>query len=148
MIYIFVAKNLKIPHFMLLPIILNDSNYKLTQFSTEKINNLENLIIERDNKHFVNCLIRKKEIRLTPEEIIRQLYLMTLAVLFFYPPHPVRDASLQDAAVSPVFICSTERHIPNGMCPCQSNSRRQKRESCGRHGGIGTGDRFVGLWVV
>ncbi|MCL2290193.1 MAG: N-6 DNA methylase [Bacteroidetes bacterium] len=70
---------------MLLSTILKDSNYKLSQFSEEKIETLQSQIIERNNKYFVNCLIRKKEIRLTPEETIRQLYVMTLLDDFAYP---------------------------------------------------------------
>ena len=70
---------------MLLSIILKDSNYKLTQFSENKIQALESRIVEKNNKYFIECLIRKKEIRLTPEEAIRQLYVMTLLEDFKYP---------------------------------------------------------------
>ena len=70
---------------MLLSAILKDSDYKLSQFSEGKIQDLESRIVERNNKYFANCLIRKKEIRLTPEEIIRQLYVMTLKDDFAYP---------------------------------------------------------------
>ncbi len=59
--------------------ILKDSNYKLTQFSQDMIEALENRVIEKQSKdkitYKVMCLIRQKEINLTPEEIIRQLYL-------------------------------------------------------------------------
>ena len=71
---------------MLLSQILKDSDYKLLQFSEEKILTLEREIVERNDKYFIKCLIRKKEIRLTPEEAIRQLYVMTLLDDFAYPP--------------------------------------------------------------
>jgi len=63
--------------------ILRDSNYKLTQFSTDKILRLEESIKIEDDKKAVSvpyiiCLVRNKKIKLVPEEIIRQLYLMTL----------------------------------------------------------------------
>lgn len=63
--------------------ILRDSNYKLTQFSVDKILRLENSIfLEKDKKElevpYINCLVRNKKIKLTPEEAVRQLYLMTL----------------------------------------------------------------------
>lgn len=63
--------------------ILKDSNYKLTQFSQEKINALENNIkteIDKNEKsiYYFNCLVREKKIRLNPEEVVRQLYLMVL----------------------------------------------------------------------
>ena len=70
---------------MLLSIILRDSDYKLSQFREEKLQALESRIITRDNKYFVNCLIRRKAIRLTPEEAIRQLYVMILLDDFDYP---------------------------------------------------------------
>jgi len=70
---------------MLLSTILKDSDYKLLQFGREKTQKLEDQIVERNNKYFVNCLIRKKEIRITPEEIIRQLYVMTLQEDYNYP---------------------------------------------------------------
>jgi len=70
---------------MLLSIILKDSDYKHTQFREDRIQALESRIVERNGKYFANCLIRKKEIRLTPEEAIRQLYVMTLLEDFAYP---------------------------------------------------------------
>lgn len=69
--------------------ILKDSNYKLTQFSIDKIKFLEENIIIHENKGkstpHINCLVRKKEIRLTPEEAVRQLYVMVLTQDFGYP---------------------------------------------------------------
>ena len=29
-------------------------------------------------KYYLTCLVRKKEIKLTPEEVVRQLYLLVL----------------------------------------------------------------------
>lgn len=69
--------------------ILKGSEYSLTQFSKEKIFQLEERIEERDVKGkptpYVNCLVRNKAIKLTPEEIVRQLYLMVLTEDFRYP---------------------------------------------------------------
>lgn len=68
--------------------ILKDSNYKLTQFSADKIKTLEENIILKDSKDklipYIKCLIRDKEIKLTPEEAIRQLYVMVLTMDFGY----------------------------------------------------------------
>lgn len=69
--------------------ILRDSEYKLTQFSIEKINELESKIITSESKGkltpYFNCLVRKKEIKLTPEEVVRQLYVMVLRDDLGYP---------------------------------------------------------------
>jgi len=62
--------------------ILKDSNYKLTQFKDEYIQELENSIFEKElksgNAYYTKCLVRNKDIKLTPEEIVRQLYLLKL----------------------------------------------------------------------
>jgi type I restriction enzyme M protein len=74
---------------MTLADILKDSNYKLTQFSAEKVKFLEENIIVRETRGkgtpYINCLVRKKEIKLTPEEAVRQLYVMVLMQDFGYP---------------------------------------------------------------
>lgn len=68
--------------------ILKDSNYKLTQFSPEKISKFEELILIKDVKGtptpYINCLVRKKEIKLTPEETVRQLYILVLTEDYGY----------------------------------------------------------------
>jgi len=67
---------------MTLAEILRDSNYKLTQFNLVEINDLEKKIILKEVRGketpYLMCAVRKKEIKLTPEEVIRQLYLQVL----------------------------------------------------------------------
>jgi len=67
---------------MIIPNILKDSNYKLTQFKQEQIDELENFIFERELKSgkapYIKCKVRNKDIKLTPEEIVRQLFLIQL----------------------------------------------------------------------
>lgn len=69
--------------------ILQDSNYKLDLFSEESIKYLENKIInkgsENNANYYVSCLIREKEIKLNPEEIVRQLYLYKIINEYKYP---------------------------------------------------------------
>lgn len=68
--------------------ILKDSSYKLTQFSQDKRDRLEQSIESEEIRGklvaSVVCLKRKKRIRLTSEEVIRQLYLMVLTEDFDY----------------------------------------------------------------
>jgi type I restriction enzyme M protein len=69
--------------------ILKDSNYKLSQFTTAEIEQLEQAITLKPTKsgdvpHTV-CLVRQKAIKLTPEEAIRQLYLRVLTDRLHYP---------------------------------------------------------------
>jgi len=74
---------------MTLAEILKDSNYKLTQFNLVEIQNLEKKIIVKEVRGketpYINCLVRKKEIKLTPEEAVRQLYLQVLIDDYNYP---------------------------------------------------------------
>lgn len=69
--------------------ILKDSNYRLTQFSDKKIIDLEKAIYTKHTRGkevpFINCIVRKREIRLTPEEVIRQLFLKLLIEDYQYP---------------------------------------------------------------
>jgi len=69
--------------------ILKDTKYKLTQFKKEYIEELENSIFKKELKsgkaYYVNCLVRNRDIKLTPEEIVRQLYLYKLHFEYNYP---------------------------------------------------------------
>lgn len=70
--------------------ILKDSDYKLTQFNESKIKTLEGKITSKENKSgkldfYATCLVRNKEIKLTPEEVVRQLFVMVLTEDFGYP---------------------------------------------------------------
>lgn len=68
---------------------LKDSNYKLAHFKHEYIEELENSIFEKELKsgkaYYVTCLVRNKDIKLTPEEIVRQLFLLSLHKDYAYP---------------------------------------------------------------
>ena len=74
---------------MTLTDILKDSQYRLSQFSEDKIKRLEGsiVIVEQKGKKipFVPCVIRKKQIRLNPEEAVRQLFLMVFLEDYRYP---------------------------------------------------------------
>lgn len=68
--------------------ILQDSDYKLSQFDPKHIQELESRVQVKDEKkktYQVTCLIRQKDIQLTPEEVVRQLYLAVLCKDYNYP---------------------------------------------------------------
>lgn len=75
--------------FMNLAHILKDSNYKLSQFTTDEIEQLEQTITLKMTKNgevpYTVCLVRQRAIKLTPEEAIRQLYLRVLTERLHYP---------------------------------------------------------------
>ncbi len=72
---------------MILADILKDSNYKLTQFEDAQIQTLETACYKKEGKagYYTKCLVRNKEIKLTPEEAVRQLYILMLRDDYGYP---------------------------------------------------------------
>ena len=69
--------------------LLKDSAYKLSQFKPEQIAALESAITLKDSGKkaapYVACLVRGKPIKLTPEEVVRQLYILVLRDDLGYP---------------------------------------------------------------
>lgn len=70
--------------------ILKDSNYKAEQFSDESISRLNARIevkMDKNDKPYaiVDCLVRNKDIRLNPEEVVRQLMIDKLVNQYGYP---------------------------------------------------------------
>lgn len=70
--------------------ILGDSNYKIEQFNQSEINSVESLITTKTDKkgkevYYVKCQIRDKDIKLTDEELVRQLYINKLINTYNYP---------------------------------------------------------------
>lgn len=70
--------------------IVADSNYKIEQFNQTEIDSVERLItIKTDKKgkevYYVKCQIRDKDIKLTGEELVRQLYINKLINEYNYP---------------------------------------------------------------
>ena len=65
------------------------SEHDLSLFSEEKIAELESRIVIKEEKKgsvpSLTCICRKQEIKLTPEEVVRQLYLLVLTEDFGYP---------------------------------------------------------------
>lgn len=62
--------------------IIKGSEYDLSLFTEAQISELESRIVERQTKkgteYYITCTVRKKDIKATPEEVVRQLYLLAL----------------------------------------------------------------------
>ena len=70
--------------------IVADSNYKIEQFNQTEIDSVESLITTKTDKkgkevYYVKCQIRDKDIKLTDEELVRQLYINKLIDEYNYP---------------------------------------------------------------
>lgn len=74
--------------------ILKQSSYEDAIFSTDEKEWLEGRIIEREGKKGIEykttCVIRNKEIKLSPEEVIRQLYSYKLLTKYGYPAKQIQ----------------------------------------------------------
>ena len=72
---------------------LNDffknTSYDNTLFSEEAISYIESTIFMKSVKNvetpYIKCLVRNKDIKLTPEEAVRQLYIYKLIHDYGYP---------------------------------------------------------------
>ena len=68
--------------------LFKDSAYKDSLFSDEAIQAIENAIFMKTVRGvetpYIHCLVRHKDIKLTPEEAVRQLYIYTLANEYGY----------------------------------------------------------------
>lgn len=70
--------------------IVADSNYKIEQFNQTEIDSVESLTTTKTDKkgkkvYYVKCQIRDKDIKLTDEELVRQLYINKLINEYNYP---------------------------------------------------------------
>ena len=69
--------------------IINGSEYDLSLFTEEQINKIDKAIYSKTSKsgtsYYLTCQVRHKDIRVTPEEVVRQLYILTLMEDYDYP---------------------------------------------------------------
>ena len=76
--------------------ILKSSKHRLNLFRSDEVQALERRLTENKGKYFAECLVRKKQIQLKPEEVVRQLLLARLNSDYGYSfdrmklEHPVR----------------------------------------------------------
>lgn len=70
--------------------LFRNTNYSSTIFSAEAKNAIENAIYTKNGRHYIRCLIRGKDIRLTPEEAVRQLYVHKLMNEYGYPAEQIK----------------------------------------------------------
>jgi len=65
--------------------IVAGSDYELSHFKEQHKSALEARITMHGQQPYAICLARQKEVRLTPEEVVRQLFLEELTADFGYP---------------------------------------------------------------
>lgn len=116
--------------------ILKDSEYNLDLFSLDSINKLESKIITKESstqgtkpQYYIPCLIRDKSIKLTPEEIVRQLYLDRLINEYTYPKSriQVEYAVHFGREVKRADIVIMDKLQPNAVYHHRSEKTKAKR---------------------
>lgn len=127
--------------------ILQYSNYKLDLFSEESIQYLEDKIINKvsENKtnYYTTCLIREKEIKLNPEEIVRQLYLYKVINEYKYPKtriqveysvHFGREVKRADIVIMDKIQITTPYIIVEVKKPKLKDGKEQLKSYCNATG--------------
>lgn len=66
-------------------LIKSNSKYDLTIFSTQSVDRIEKSIFNKNDKYYLKCLKRNKDIQVKPEELVRQLMLDKLLNEYNYP---------------------------------------------------------------
>jgi len=132
--------------------ILKDSNYALTLFQIQKndIEALENKIFFKNDKPYISCLIRRKDILLKPEEIVRQLYTQKLISHYKYPmerinfEHPVKFG--KETKKADIVIFDKDRPLVEYIIvevkkPKLKDGKRQLKSYCNATGCP------IGIWT-
>lgn len=130
--------------------ILKNSNYDDTQFSEEELNQFEDRIYYKDKIAYVQCIVREKEIKLTPEETIRQLFLYKLINTYGYskdritlefPIHFGREVKRADIVISDINNPLVPYIIVELKKPKLSDGKEQLKSYCNATGAP------IGVWT-
>ena len=132
---------------------LSDSNHKSTIFSPAQINFLESnaytKIIRGKTQFFIKCLVRNKEIRLTPEEAVRQMFIRKLIDDYGYKinqmsvEHPIhfgREVKRADIVIFEQNNPTVEYIIVEIKKPKLKDGKEQLKSYCNATGAT------MGVW--
>ena len=130
--------------------ILKDTKYDLKVFTDKDIADLQRQIKKKNNKFFVKCIIRDKDILLKPEEIIRQIYTKKLINDYKYPKdrikfeHPVQfgtDTKSADIVIFDKHRPTVEYIIVELKRPKLKDGKDQLKSYCNATGAP------IGVWT-
>lgn len=130
--------------------VLKDSNYKLSQFTQDSIDDLERRSFYKKEKLYVKCLVRNKDVQLKPEEIIRQLYVYKLINEYGYPIERMelervitfgREKKRADIVIMSRTHTTAEEIIIEIKKPKLKDGKEQLKSYCNATGAI------IGVWT-
>ena len=130
--------------------ILKNSNYDDTQFSEEEIKQFEDKIYYKNETAYIQCIIREKEIKLTPEETVRQLFLNKLIntygyskdrITLEYPINFGREVKRADIVISDINDPLVPYIIIELKKPKLADGKEQLKSYCNATGAP------IGVWT-
>lgn len=134
--------------------ILEDSNYHFGRFSNDEINALRHQVfskvVREKETPFIRCIVRKKDIQLKPEELVRQLYATRLITQYGYPKkrlafeYPVkfgRETKRADIVILDKDRVDTAYIIIELKKPKLKDGKKQLRSYCNATGAP------IGVWT-
>ncbi len=123
--------------------ILRSSAHHIARFGAHLVEKLEKSLSEKGGRFYAGCVVRKKQVRMTPEEIVRQLFAMELTEKYGYPPerlsleHPVhfgREVKKADIAVMDENNRDTVYIVAEIKKPSARDGKQQLRSYCNATG--------------
>lgn len=133
--------------------LFRDSTHKSSIFSQEAHDAIEAAIFTKTSRRievpYIKCLIRNKEVRLNPEEAVRQLFVWELIHNYGYPAerikleHPIhfgREVKRADIVIFEKDHPTIEYIIIEVKKPSAKDGREQLRSYCNATGAI------IGVW--
>ena len=133
---------------------LGDSEYRLSLFDDADIAELrDRAFIKTDRRResvWVNCIVRDREVRLNPEEVVRQLYAARLLRHYGYPQNRLafeyavnfgREIKRADIVIRDKDRPDTPYAIVELKKPKLSDGKNQLRSYCNATGAI------IGVWT-
>lgn len=134
--------------------LFKDSTHKGSLFSSEEIKAIEEKIFTKNVKSvdvpYIKCLVRGKDIKLTPEEAVRQLYIYKLVHTYGYPVEQIqlerhihfgREVKRADIVILDKSNSNSEYIIIEVKKPKLSDGKEQLKSYCNATGAT------MGVWT-
>ena len=134
--------------------LFKNSTHDDSIFSPETVSAIEAMIYTKESRGkitpFIKCIIRKKEIRLTPEEAVRQLYVYRLINEYGYDPENIRlehginfgrEVKRADIVIFEKDHPNSEYIIVEVKKPNSRDGKAQLKSYCNASGAI------MGVWT-
>jgi type I restriction enzyme M protein len=127
-----------------------ETRHRLTQFSLEQIQELENSLFWRNGKPYLKCLASDKDRPAKPEEVVRQLWLRKLLDEYRYPKDRIKvekavwfGSGVSDKSADIVVLHADQEHpyiIFEIKKPKRKDGEQQLKSYCNAEGSP------IGVW--